>query len=110
MLLSLDLFKEPMPAFNIAGNQHVRTHCGGCVSLVMMYVLFLFSTLKLQHLLSKHNPQVNTFKTRDAFDETDMWYAEEDEDFMIAFVMTNFIDFGVRHDPNYVKWFAEYVI
>ena len=110
MLHTLDMFSEPLPAFNIEGHREVRTHCGGCVSLIIMYVLFLFAVLKLQHLLSKHNPSVNTFVERDVFDEEDIWYGAENEEFAMAFSVTHFIDGDVKNDPKFVKWYAEYVI
>ena len=81
MLLTLDMFGSPLPAFNVRGEQSVRTHCGGCVSLLIMYLTFIFATLKLQHLMSKHNPSVNYFVERDAFDESDVWDGEDNEDF-----------------------------
>lgn len=75
-----------------------------------MYVLFLFAVLKLQHLLSKHNPSVNTFVERDVFDEEDVWYGAENEEYAMAFSVTHFIDGDVKNDPKFVKWYAEYVI
>ena len=96
--------------FNIGGASYVWTHCGGCVTLMILVVLFLFAVLKLQHLLSNHNPQVNYFVERDAFDENYIWNAEQDDDFMVAFTVTNFIDGTVKDDPNFVKWLVTYVI
>ena len=81
MLLTLDMFRQPLPAFNIEGEGHIRTYCGGCVSLIIIYVLVLFAVLKLQHLLSKHNPQVNTFVTRDHFEDSDIFKPGEDDNF-----------------------------
>ena len=81
MLLTLDMFGTPLPSFNIQGEDQVRTHCGGCVSLLIMYVTFLFATLKLQHLLSKHNPSVNDFVDTDAYDANFVWSGEDFENF-----------------------------
>ena len=77
MLLTLDMFGAQLPTFNLKGEEKVRTHCGGCTSLIIIYVTFLFATLKLQHLLSKHNPTVNTFVQRDALDENEIWSGED---------------------------------
>ena len=110
MLHTLDMFSEPLPAFNIEGSRDIRTNCGGCVSLIIMYVLFLFAVLKLQHLLSKHNPTVNTFVERDFIDENDIWYAADTGDFMMAFTVTHFLNGEVKDNANFTKWFAEYVI
>ena len=109
MLLTLDMFSEPLPAFNIDGSGSVRTYCGGCVSLLMMYVIFLFAVLKFQHLISKHNPSVNTFVERDAFDENDVWVGSE-TDFMMAFAVTDYLTGEIKADKKFVKWFAQYHI
>ena len=110
MLLTLDMYKEPLPSFNIDGLTHVRTHCGGLVSLIIILILFMFSVLKFDHLLSKHNPQVNTFVDKDVFDENDVWNADADDDFIMAFAVADFITGEVKDDPKFVKWFASFVI
>ena len=106
MLLTLDMFSAPLPVFNLKGRESVRTYCGGCVSLVIMYVTFLFALLKLQHLLSKHNPTVNTFTEHAAFGESDVWTGEENNDFMMAFTVVDYESGEVRDDLSFVKWFA----
>ena len=77
MLLSVDIFGAPIPTFNLKGEQHVRTYCGSCVSLMIIYVTFLFAILKLQHLFSMHNPTVNTYVEREALDENEFWRGDE---------------------------------
>ena len=59
MLLSLDLFGEPAPTFNIRGETRIRTYFGAVLSTMIITVTLLFSLFKLQHLLSRHNPTVN---------------------------------------------------
>ena len=71
-----------------------------------MYTTFLFAVLKLQHLLSKHNPTVNTFVQRDAFDETDVWRGADNDDFMMAFAVVDFVTGEVKNDPRFVKWYG----
>ena len=109
MLLTLDQFGAPLPGFNVHGEDSVRTYCGGLVSLLIMLLAFLFATLKLQHLLSKHNPSVNNFVERDAFDENDIWRGEENEDFQMAFAVVDYVSGDVKNDSNFVKWYAELV-
>lgn len=110
MLLTLDMYKTPLPSFNLDGSTHIRTHCGGLVSLVIILVLFMFSVLKFDHLLSKQNPQVNVYVERDVYDESDEWNAGEDDDFIMAFTVGDFVTGEVKDDPKFVKWFANYVI
>ena len=56
-----DFYGAPLPSFNIKGEDSIKSNCGGCVSLVIMYVTFIFAILKLQHLLDRHNPIINSF-------------------------------------------------
>ena len=51
MLLTMDMFGEPLPTFNIKGESDVRTHCGGCISITIIYIVFYFAAVKMQHLL-----------------------------------------------------------
>lgn len=89
MLLSLDLFGAPAPTFNIRGESEVRTFCGGIVSSVIITVTILFALLKLQHLLSKHNPSVNAFEDKNAWGTGDVMMPGDSDDFMMAFAVTS---------------------
>ena len=110
MLLTIDMYKMPLPSFNIKGETHVSTHCGGCFTLMIIFVIFMFASLKLQHLLSKHNPVVNAFVDRDVFDENDVWHAGDDQDFMMAFAVIDLLnEQDIVDDPKFVKWYAEHV-
>ena len=78
MLYTLDMYGEPLPFFNMGGQTKVRTAFGGIISLVIFSMLFMFGMLKFKQLMSKHNPSVNFFIERDAIDENDVWYADDD--------------------------------
>ena len=77
MLLTMDMFGEPLPSFNIKGQSDVRTHCGGCLSMLIIITAIAFALAKLEHLLAKQNPSVNIFTNANAFDETEIWRAED---------------------------------
>ena len=47
MLLSIDMYKEPIPIFNIAGQTHVRSYCGGLVSFLIIISVAFIALLKL---------------------------------------------------------------
>ena len=108
MLKTLDMFGAPLPAFNVRGENAIRTHCGGCVSLLIMYVTFIFATLKIQHLLSRHNPSVNNFVERNVFDHTDD-YSPREKDFKLAIRVEDYVTGEMKNEPNMVKWTAYYV-
>lgn len=80
------------------------------MTLLIFYILFVFAAQKFQHLVLKHNPVVNTYVERDAFDETDIWYGADHPDFMVAFSVVNFLSQEHLDDPNFVKWHADLVI
>ena len=73
ILLTMDMFSEPVPNFNIRGKSEVRTHCGGCLSIAITCAIIMFAAHKFLHLLFKLNPTVNIFTKRDALDVTDIW-------------------------------------
>ena len=77
VLLTMDMFGEPLPSFNIKGQSDVRTHCGGCLSMLIIITAIAFALAKLEHLLAKQNPSVNIFTNANAFDETEIWRAED---------------------------------
>jgi len=108
MLLTMDMFGAPLPTFNVRGEESVRTYTGGFVSIIIIYVAFLFASLKLQHLMSKHNPSVNIFKEEDAFDADDVWSGDE-QDFFMAFAVADFVTGELKNDPRFVKYNAEYI-
>ena len=46
ILQTMDMFGEPLPTFNIKGKSEVRTHCGGCLSMALIFTVIMFATLK----------------------------------------------------------------
>ena len=77
MLLTMDMFSEPLHTFNIKGQSDVRTHSGGCLSMLIIITAIAFALVKLDHLLARHNPTVNIFTQENAFDETEIWRAKD---------------------------------
>ena len=48
---SLDVFGEPLPNFNIRGEDRVNTIAGGFLSMILYGVVLLYSTVKFTHLV-----------------------------------------------------------
>ena len=109
MLLTLDMFSEPLPGFNMRGQKSVRTHAGGCLSLLIMYVMFYFAMIKLQHLYQRHNPTVNDYIEWGAISEEELWKGSENSHFMMAWAVVDYVTGDVKDDPKFVKWYAEYI-
>ena len=75
------------------------------MSFVFAFITFLFGTLKVQHMLMRHNPSINTFVDEDAIDAGQKFSIEDQGDFMMAFQVTTWLD-GPKNDPYFVKWMA----
>ena len=58
-LSSIDIYKRRMPMFNLRGKESVGSFCGGICTLMVLTVLLIFGVIKLNHLLSKYNPNVS---------------------------------------------------
>lgn len=46
LLKERDMFGKPIPAFNVRGKSKVNSMAGGLISLIIMIIMFLYSTLK----------------------------------------------------------------
>ena len=67
-LKNVDIFGASLPSFTLNGRSAVsRTSVGGVLSLVVLYIIFLFSCTKFIHLVKRNNPTVNTYMRKDAF-------------------------------------------
>jgi len=106
-LKQLDLFEVPLPAFNLRGQESIRTSAGGIVSLVIMLVTFMFASIKMMHLLSRYNPNVSYFVMQDNF-EPDYEFNFADENFMFAFALEEVFTDELKDDTRFVKYFVTY--
>ena len=60
-LEKFDNFGEPVPAFNVKGEDMHKTRIGGACSLVIGALVLLFASIKFTHLTSKYNPQMSSY-------------------------------------------------
>ena len=67
-LAKLDLFGVPLPVFNLRGHDSIKTSTGGIVSMVLMFITFLFASIKMMHLVSRYNPNVSYYVETDFFE------------------------------------------
>ena len=105
MLKTIDMFGAPLPGFNLGGEDTIKTYCGGLLSSFIIMITLLFASLKLNHLLSRYNPQVNDYVEKSHFDHTDI-YSPREHDFRMAVRIENYLTGEMKHDSNMVKWFA----
>lgn len=90
---------------SVRGQQKVHTNLGGLLSLIILFITFLFGTLKFGHLVSHHNPIINQFKKENAID-SDFKYNLGTNQFQLAFAFEDFLTGIPKNDPYYVKFFA----
>ena len=104
-LHNVDIFESPLPSFTLNGKSGAGTVFGGVISLIAIYVAFLFASNKLVHLIRRQNPTVNTYLRKDAFDN-DERLSLKDQNFMMAFTLESYFSGETLDDPNYIKWLA----
>ena len=98
------MFGAALPTFNIGGKKEISTHFGGCMSLLLIILTFLYSTLKLEELIERKRPSIVTNIDENALIDGDEYNTRE-ENFMIAVGAKNYLS-GSKDDPRYVKWVA----
>ena len=99
----MDNFGQDLPTFNIRGSEKVTTILGGCFSLILFMVVFMYGALKFSHLMTKHNPQIGSY-----FKENEMSGVSlnlNDKNYRIAFTIESYMSPKVqKNDPRYVKY------
>ena len=107
MLERIDVFGQPLPMFNLKGTSEVHTMTGGVLSFAIFVVFIIYGSIKMIHLLSKHNPQVSQVLEMDVFtfeDELEL----NDIDFRVAFSVEGYHSREMKDDPRYVKWLVRF--
>lgn len=71
----------------------------------MVFVLTSYGSVKLDHLMERHNPLVNAFEKQLFYDETERLDLHKDE-IHIAFNVESLNGSETKDDPRYVKMLA----
>ena len=106
-LKKVDLYGRDIPSFSMQGETRVSTSMGGIMTLIIVYVTFLYATLKFQHLVERNNPQVVQWKKNDVLHD-EVFHVDEDK-FMMAFAIEDFVTYDSKTDPRYLKWQTVYL-
>ena len=83
----IDFFGEPIPAFNLAGREVIKTMFGAFTSLSILAITFAFASMKYTHLIERRNPTININKAALA---SDLQYSTGSDDFMLAFATESY--------------------
>ena len=104
--LDFDIFGSPIPTFTIAGHSKVRTVAGSCASIMIFALTLVFGLLKLQHLLLRKNPLINTNIMPLPMLTT---YDTNQAKFKMAVSAESYDTGAGISDPRYVRWVVSYV-
>ena len=55
-----DIFGKHVPSFSLGGRTEVRTKSGAILTIIILSLTLVFGLVKLQHLLERKNPLINT--------------------------------------------------
>ena len=99
----MDAFGQKLPTFNIKGSDRVDTIVGGFFSIILYMVIFMYSTLKLSHLISKHGPNISSYEKEDAMANVALNLNKRNSRF--AFTIESYHSpYNQKSDPRYVKY------
>ena len=88
---TLDIFKKPLPMFNLHGQRAVASMCGACATIVIMAVILLYATHKFIWLMSRENPQISSFLKQGVMDSSNS-VNFRDKNIKFAFGIEGFLD------------------
>ena len=69
---AIDIFRKPLPNFNMRGRTSVPTVCGAIVTFTIIIIVLLYSTIKFVQLMSRANPLVSSFLKQGVFDSANV--------------------------------------
>ena len=99
----LDLLSQPVPSFNVRGEESFKTWFGGLLSIAMISAVSVFALLRTSQILKNENVVVTSYVAEDALSIDDV-FEFEDSDFMIAFTLTDEVTLAPKNDKRFVKW------
>ena len=103
MLERIDIFGQELPAFNLKGTSTVHTMTGGIFTFIVVIITLTYGSMKLLHLVNRHNPNVSEATQLDFYNFEEVLSLKE-IDFKFAFSVEGYHDREVKDDPRYVKY------
>ena len=99
----MDAFGQKLPTFNIKGSDKINTITGGFFSIILYMVVFMYSTIKLSHLISKHGPNISTYYKEDEMSGVPI--SLKDINYRFAVTIESYLSPRYqKNDPRYVKY------
>ena len=85
----------------------MNTSLGGLLSISIMLAVGLFATVKFEHMVVRHNPSVNKYVSKNSHD-AEAIFDTKDDDYAMAFALTDFMTGKPKDDPRFIRWYATY--
>ena len=107
VLKKIDIFGEPLQAFNLKGETVITTLTGGISTFIILIIFIAYGSLKAIHLKEKKNPDILSLTEKGVFDSSHVLNLD-DMGFKFAWTIENYLDNQRRDDPAYVKYLVRY--
>ena len=108
LLQQVDTFGKDLPTFNINGQKSIKTSVGGCVTLLIMTTMLLFSLNRIERMVTYSNPNVNSYVLENELHGLAYNLISSEEKFAMAFALENSVTEEPLVDHTIFKWFATY--
>ena len=69
VLETFDTFGEPVPSFNVKGQNTVTSRTGGVITLFISTAVIFYAAIKFVHLYTRYNPMLSSYYQDVAADE-----------------------------------------
>ena len=103
VLQTFDAFGEPVPSFNVKGQNNVTSRTGGVITLLISTAVFWYAAVKFLHLYNRHNPLLSTYYQD--VEANEILNFSEQKEFKIAFSIEDYYEpKKLKNSPEYVKW------
>ena len=98
----LDAFGEPLPSFNIKGKTRVHSLTGGLCTLILIFVILSYASVKFEHLITRHSPIMSSYPKDLILDEK---ISLSQRNFRMAFAIENYYPpLFLKKNTKYIKW------
>ena len=106
----LDLFKVPLPAFNLRGRDHIPTFFGAFTTVLVWLIVSVHGLSTFIQMMQRHNPNVSSFlEQQDYEDNKDALLNFRDQQIRLAFGVEGFFDHELKDSEEFVKIYTRLV-
>ena len=97
------MFRQPLPSFNLKGNENVNTVLGALGTLMFGLIIMLYASVKFWHVATVKGATITVYDEPYKTNEKTIINLN-DFNFRVAFGFYGYYDRELKIDPNYVRW------